>query len=98
MGYTIQGSNPRRGKDFPPKRPDLLWGPLSLLFNGYRDSFLWVKQSGHVVDHSFPSSAKVKNACHYTSTSPTHRHGVDIDNVMYTISTVLFTCNQAFLN
>jgi len=34
----IQGSIPGRGKRFfsSPTRPDWLWGPPSLLFNGYR--------------------------------------------------------------
>jgi len=62
------------------------------------DSFPRGKQSGHEVDHSLPPSAKVKNAWHYTSTSPIHLHGVDIDNVTYITATVLFTCNEAFLN
>jgi hypothetical protein len=61
-------------------------------------SFPRVKQSGHEVDRSLPPGAEVKNAWHYTSTSPIHLHGVDVDNVTYTITTVLFIRNQAFLN
>jgi hypothetical protein len=41
---------------FPsPRRADLLWGPPSLLHNGYR-----VKRPGHETDHSPPASAEVK--------------------------------------
>jgi hypothetical protein len=54
-----------------PPHPDQLWGPPSLLFNEYQGLFLWgVKQPGHEADHSTLSSAKVKNACSYTSTPP----------------------------
>jgi hypothetical protein len=35
-GYTVRGLNPAGRKDFFsfPKRPDPLWGPPNLLFNG----------------------------------------------------------------
>jgi hypothetical protein len=46
-----------------PLLPDQLWGPPSLLYNGYRGSF-----SGRETDHSHPSSVKVKNAWRYAST------------------------------
>jgi len=41
-------------------RPDRPWGPASLLFNGYRVSFLGVKRPGRNVDHPYSSSAEVK--------------------------------------
>jgi hypothetical protein len=41
-------------------RPDRPWGPLSLLYNGYRVSFPGVKRPGRGVDHPPPSSARVK--------------------------------------
>jgi len=34
------------------------------------------KQPEREANHSRPSSAEVKNACRYTSTSPTYLHGV----------------------
>ena len=53
------------------KHPDRLWGPPSL--NGYRGSFLRVKQPRHEVYHS----PEVKNECLYTSTPPTGLYEVE---------------------
>jgi hypothetical protein len=50
--------------------PDQLWGPSSLLFNGYQGLSSGVMQPRHEADHSLPFHAKVKNAQSYTSTSP----------------------------
>jgi hypothetical protein len=36
-GWTVKESNPGRGEIFRT-RPDRLWCPLSLLYNGYRVS------------------------------------------------------------
>jgi hypothetical protein len=60
MGWTVRGSNPSGGEIFRTHshRP---WGPPSLLYNGYRLSFLGVKQPGHRVDHPPPSCAEVKD-------------------------------------
>ena len=43
-----------------PKRTDRLWGPHSLLFQGYRVSFPGIKRPGRDVDHSRRPSAVVK--------------------------------------
>jgi hypothetical protein len=53
-----------------PPRPERLWGPPSLLSNGYWGGgfSLGVKRPGREADHSPPSSAEVKNAWNYTST------------------------------
>jgi len=67
--------------------PHHLWGPHSLLFNGYWGSFLGVKQSGCKVNHSPPSSAEVKNEWSYTSARPRCRHGV-VDREICTFLTV----------
>jgi len=48
--------------------PDLLWCPLSLLFNGYPNSFPEVSQPGREVDHSPACIVEVKNEYRYTST------------------------------
>jgi hypothetical protein len=41
-------------------RPDRPWGPLSLLYSGYRVSFPGVKRPRRGVNHPPPSSAEVK--------------------------------------
>jgi hypothetical protein len=44
-----------------PPRPAQLWGPPSLLSNGYQGSFLGGKKAvGRETDHSPPSSAEIK--------------------------------------
>jgi hypothetical protein len=44
-----------------PLCPDRLWGPPSLLHNGYREAFRGGKaRPGSHADHSPPSSAEVK--------------------------------------
>ena len=55
----IRGMNPGRSNRFfpSPKRPYLLWGPPSLIFNVHRDSFSGVKCPGLEYDHVTPSSA-----------------------------------------
>jgi hypothetical protein len=46
---------------FSPPCPDRLWGPPSLLSNGYQELFPWgVKWPGSEADHSPPSSAEVR--------------------------------------
>ena len=41
-------------------RLDRTWGSPSLLYNGYRLPFPWVKRPGRGVNHPLPSSAEVK--------------------------------------
>jgi hypothetical protein len=53
-----------------PLCPDLLWGPPSLLSNGYREFSSRIKRQGREADHSFPTSAEVKKMWIYTSTPP----------------------------
>jgi hypothetical protein len=67
MGWTIEGSIPSRIKRSfsSPKHPDQLWIPPSLLLNDYLGSFLEVKQPGHEMDHSPPTSAEIKNEWDY---------------------------------
>jgi hypothetical protein len=58
-GWTVRGSNPSGG-EILRSRPGWLWGPPSLLYNGYRVSFPGVKRPGRGVDHPPSSSARVK--------------------------------------
>jgi hypothetical protein len=53
-----------------PQRPDRLWGPPTILSNGYRDSFSRVKRQVREADHSPPASAEVKETWVYTSIPP----------------------------
>jgi hypothetical protein len=50
--------------------PRRLWGPPSLLFNGYRGSLPGVKRQGREADHSPPTSVEVKKMWIYTPTPP----------------------------
>jgi hypothetical protein len=73
-GWTVRCLNPSTEKRFvfPPKRPDRLWDPPSLLFNGYRegDSFPGVKREEREAGHSPPCRAQVKNEWGYISPLP----------------------------
>jgi hypothetical protein len=64
------GFEPRWRKIFSLRhtRPDRPWGPLSLLYNGYRGSRPGLRQPGRDGDHSHPPSAEVK--CEWLYTSP----------------------------
>ena len=78
MGWTMQGSNPGWDRIFLlSKMPRNVLGPHSLLFNGYRDSFLGVKQLGHDVNQWTPPSAGANNEWSYTSTPPIRLHDID---------------------
>jgi len=63
MKWKIFGFNPGKDKSClsPPHRPERLWGPPRLLFNGCSTSLLGVKRSGRDVDLSLPYSVEVKN-------------------------------------
>jgi hypothetical protein len=44
-----------------PQRPEWLWGPPSLQYNGTEVTLPRVKRPGREADHSLPSSGEVKN-------------------------------------
>ena len=58
-GLKSSGSKPGGGKIFR-NRPDRLWGPPSLLHNGYHVSLPQVKLPGRGVNHPPQSNAQVK--------------------------------------
>jgi hypothetical protein len=58
----------RQGRDIfsTAQIPDRIWGPSSLLSNGYRG----LLTHDCVTDHTLPSNTEVKNVRKHTSTSP----------------------------
>jgi hypothetical protein len=55
----------------PPRRPNRLWSPLSLLSNGNRGALSSrVKRSGREADHSPQTNAEGKKMRIYTSIPP----------------------------
>ena len=87
MGWTVRGSNPGRrerifsalkvsGLAVEPTQPPIQWVLCFLL---------GVKQPGHVVDHSPPSSAEVKREWSYTFAFPVYLHGIDTDSCTFSI-------------
>jgi len=69
-GWTVQGSNWDYRIFSSPKHLDHLWGPPSLLLSGCQGSLPQVKQAGHEVNYSPPSTSQVKNEWSCTSTFP----------------------------
>ena len=69
-GRTALGFNPSGDKRYlsSPNHPDWLWDPPCFLFDGYRSSFLGVKQPGFDVNLSPPSGAEFENDWSYIST------------------------------
>jgi hypothetical protein len=64
-GWTAGVRFPAGARPFSsPQSPDELWGPPSLLYNGYPGRFGrggGVKRPGREADHAPPYSAEVKN-------------------------------------
>jgi hypothetical protein len=67
--WTVRGSNPDGG-EILRTCPDRPWGPLSLLYNGYRVFPGGKVRPGRDADPSPPSSAKVKNRVELYPYSP----------------------------
>ena len=70
-GLGDQGIETRRETIFFHARPDWLWGPSSLLYNGYQVSSHGVKQSGR--DTSSRTEVKDRVQLHLYSASGTPR-------------------------
>jgi hypothetical protein len=74
-----RGSIPERGKGFflCPQWPDQLWGPPSLLSNGYRWSFPGGEmRPGRDADHSHHLVQRSRISRSYTFSPPWRLHGV----------------------
>jgi hypothetical protein len=67
----------------PPKRPDRRWVASSLLSNWYQVCFPGIKRPGREVNHSRPSSAKVKNKGRSTSSFLLCLYDVDRENFTF---------------
>ena len=68
-GLEGPGIESRRGEIFRTY-PDRLWGPPSLLYNGYRVFPGGKRRPERDADHTPPSSAEVKKELSYNSTHP----------------------------
>jgi len=84
---TIQSSNLSKGKRCvsSPEHTDWLCDPPTE-----------AQRLGHKVDHSPPSSGKLKNECSYSSIPPLHHHDVNKDSISFppfTIDTEYFSWN-----
>jgi hypothetical protein len=84
MGWMIEGSSPDRGWEFfsSALHPDRLWGPLSLLSNGFQGPFPWgqsgwgVKLTTHL--HLVPRS-RIRGAIPPLPNTPSRR-GAKLNN------------------
>ena len=73
---------PADARDFslPPKLPDRLSEPQTLLRNVYPVYFLGLKRPRREVQFSLPSGVEVEREWSYTSAATVCFHGVDRDN------------------
>jgi len=91
--YWLEG--PRIESRFlsPSTRPDPLWSPPRLLFNGYRGPSLGIKLVGHKVDYSrwrFRAEAKNERSCIYDS--PVRVHYVNRETFTFRGACWLIRC------
>jgi hypothetical protein len=68
-GWRVRGSN-SGGSEIFRTRPDPIWGPPSLIYNGYRVSSPGIKRFGRGVDHPPPQAPMLRKEYSYTSTPP----------------------------
>jgi hypothetical protein len=76
--WTTGVRSPAEAKDFSSSLcPNQLWGPPSLLSNGYRGSFHGSKaRPGRDADHSPHLVSRSRRSKNYTSSPPWRLHGV----------------------
>jgi hypothetical protein len=73
IATRFRESNPGAGEIFRTS-PDILWVAPSVLYNGYRVSFLGEVRPGRGDDHAPPSSAEVKETVELYVRSPLGLH------------------------
>jgi hypothetical protein len=85
-GWKIRGSNPNMIKKYfsCANRPYLFWGPQSLLFNAYRDSFIEMRSRAEA-DRLPLCRAKVKNEWTYAPSPTLCLHGAVRDCALFTL-------------
>jgi hypothetical protein len=89
---------PAGARDFSySNRPDLLWGPSSLLLDGCWGSFPRAKWLGRDVDHSLSSSAEVKHEWSYTAALPVCLRVMDRDSFIFFSSCIVNACKVTVL-
>jgi hypothetical protein len=71
----VWGSTPSRSKIFRTC-PDWPWGPLSLLYNGYKIAFQEVKWLGYGINYLLHLVLRLKKEYSYTSTPLLGLHGL----------------------
>ena len=83
------------------KLADLPWVQPSLIFNGYRSSFSWVKWPEHEVNDSSPFSVEVKGKWIYNTTSIIRIYEVDKTNlypyIAYTFNTLQYIHSRMYI-
>ena len=65
--WTVWRSSPGE-REISSTRPKWLWGPSSLLYNGYRVYFPWAKRPGRGVEHLPHLAPRLKKVQRYTFT------------------------------
>jgi len=88
-GWTVRASNSSGGEIFRTC-PDRPWGPLSLLYNGYRVFPGGKERPGRDADPSHLSSAVVMKEQSYTSTPPMGRTACTEPQCLYKGCTLCF--------
>jgi hypothetical protein len=82
-----------------PQCPDWLRSPLIFLFREYWGSFPRVKQLEHAVNHSPPSTARIKNEWSHFSVPPVYLHGMRRKNIIVLLLYMylfLLSCYELF--
>ena len=94
-GWTVRGQNPDAGEIFRT-RPHRLWGPPSLLYNGYHVFPGGKERPGRDSDPSPPSSAVVMKEQSYTSSPPVGRKACTEPQCLYKGALYFYFIHESF--